>query len=190
MADYIWTGGEGVQCEIDVEPVGDRRTTKIFKAIVRRLQRDGLLPLSFKDGRPVEYVESSLPDAMARAKLFLDRRFGFGTVSDGKGSTAGMRLFPLERVPDDLVIAGYGRYGCPVCRIGEPDEEKLAYWIEHAQREHGYEIITDRREAAPGLPAAGSRFRVVQLRHLPRPGAALTGPEAGRSATENPPPDR
>ena len=166
MADYIWTGDENVQCEIEVEPVGDRRTTKIFKATVRRIQRDGLLPLSLKDGRPVEYVESSAASAMARAKLFLDRRFGFGTVAESKGGTVGMRFFPLQRVPDDLVIAGYGRYGCPVCRIGEPDEEKLAHWLEHAQREHGYEVVSDRREAAPGIPELGRHFRVIRLRHL------------------------
>jgi hypothetical protein len=189
VADYIWTGDENVQCEIEVEPVGDRRTTKIYKATARRIQRDGLLPLSLGDGRPVEYVESSAADAMARAKLFLDRRFGFGTVSEAKGATNGMRLFPMQRVPDTLVIAGYSRYGCPVCRIGEPDEEKLAHWIEHARREHGYEIVSDRREAAPGLPDAGHRFRVVYLHRLPGVTQTASPPEIS-SATDNPPPER
>jgi hypothetical protein len=166
VTEYIWTGGESVQCEIEVEAVGDRRTTKIFRATARRIQRDGLLPLALKDGRPVEYVESSAASAMARAKLFLDRRFGFGTVVESKGATAGMRLFPLQRVPEHLVIAAYGRYGCPVCRIGEPDEEKLAQWLEHAQREHGYEVLSDGLEAAPRIPELGQRFRVIRLRHL------------------------
>ena len=182
--DYIWTGDEDVQCEIEVEPVGDKRTTRIFKATVRRIQRDGLLPLSFKDGRPVEYVETTVEDAMARAKLFLDRRFGFGAVSEANSATHGMRLFALQRVPADLVIAGYGRYGCPVCRIGEPDEEKLAHWIEHAQREHGYEIVTDRREAAPGLPDAGRHFRVLRLRHLSA-SAALKRAEAADASVND-----
>jgi hypothetical protein len=185
--DYIWTGDEDVQCEIEVEPVGDRRTTHIYKATARRIQRDGLLPLSLKDGRPVEYVETSAADAMARAKLFLDRRFGFGTLTEANGATVGMRLFPLQRVPETLVIAGYGRYGCPVCRIGEPDEEKLAHWIEHAQREHGYEIVTDRREAAPGLPDAGRHFRVVRLRHHPFGDVTVTTAEVPAGSTENPP---
>jgi hypothetical protein len=186
VPDYIWTGNDEVQCEIDVEPIGDRRTTKIFKATVRRIQRDGLLPLALRDGRPVEYVESSAADAMARAKLFLDRRFGFGTVSEAKGATAGMRMFPLQHVPDTLVIAAYGRYGCPVCRIGEPDEEKLDRWTEHAQREHGYEVVTDRVETAPGLPNLGRRFRVVHLRRVFGAGAAVTTPDTeARSASEN-----
>jgi len=166
VSEYIWTGGEDVRCEIEVEPVGDRRTTKIFKATARRIQRDGLLPLSLKDGRPAEYVENSAASAMARAKLFLDRRFGFGTVAEAPGQTAGMRVFPLQTVPKELVIAEYRRYGCPVCRIGEPDEQKLAHWLEHAQREHGYEVITDQREAAPGIPDSGPRFRVIRLRYL------------------------
>jgi hypothetical protein len=164
--EYIWTGGENVQCEIEVEAVGDRRTTKIFRATARRIQRDGLLPLAFKDGRPVEYVESSAAAAMARAKLFLDRRFGFGTVVESKGSTVGMRVFPLQHVPAQLVIAAYGRYGCPICRIGEPDDGKLAHWLEHAQREHGYEVVSDGLEAAPRIPELGQRFRVIRLRHL------------------------
>ena len=184
MADYIWTGDENVQCEIEVEPVGDRRTTKIFKATARRIQRDGLLPLSLKDGRPVEYVENSAASAMARAKLFLDRRFGFGTVAESKGATVGMRLFPLQRVPDELVIAGYGRYGCPVCRIGEPDEEKLAHWLEHAQREHGYEVVSDQQEAAPGIPELGRRFRVIRLRHVFTHGAG-TAPASQPDASLN-----
>jgi hypothetical protein len=185
VAEYIWTGGENVQCEIDVEPVGDRRTTTIFKATARRIQRDGLLPLSLKDGRPVEYVESSAADAMARAKLLLDRRFGFGTVAEAKGATVGMRLFPLQRVPDELVIAGYGRYGCPVCRIGEPDEEKLSHWLEHAQQEHGYEVLTDRREAAPGIPEVGRRFRVIRLRHMTAHGPTVKSAETEADAPMN-----
>jgi hypothetical protein len=166
VTEYIWTGGENVQCEIEVEAVGDRRTTKIFRATARRIQRDGLLPLSHKDGRPVEYIETTAAAAMARAKLFLDRRFGFGTVTEAKGATSGMRVFPLQQMPERLVIAAYGRYGCPVCRIGEPDEEKLGAWLEHAQREHGYEVVSDQLEAAPRVPALGERFRVIRLRHL------------------------
>jgi hypothetical protein len=167
VTEYIWTGGEDVRCEIEVEAVGDRRTTKIFKATARRIQRDGLLPLAMGNGRPVEYVESSPASAIERAKLFLDRRFGFGTVVETEDATAGMRLFPLERVPDELVLASYGRYGCSICRIGEPDEEKLDDWLEHAQREHGYQVVTDRREAAPGIQDASLRFRVIRFRHLP-----------------------
>jgi hypothetical protein len=166
VADYIWTGAENVQCEIEVEVVGDRRTSKVFKATARRIQRDGLLPLSLRDGRPVEYIETSAADAMARAKLFLDRRFGFGTMAEAKGATVGMRLFPLQRVPEGLMIATYSRYGCPVCRIGEPDEEKLDHWLEHAQKEHGYEVVSDQLEAAPGIPEQGPRFRVIRLRYL------------------------
>jgi len=166
VTDYIWTGGESVEPEIEVEPVGDRRTAKIFKATARRIQRDGLLPLSMKDGRPVEYVENSAASAMARAKLFLDRRFGFGTVVESKGATMGMRVFPLQSVPKELVIASYSRYGCPVCRIGEPDEDKMAHWLEHAQREHGYEVVSDKQEIAPGIPEMGPRFRVIRLRYL------------------------
>jgi hypothetical protein len=166
VTEYIWSGGENVQCEIEVEAVGDRRTTKIFRSTARRIQRDGLLPLSFKDGRPVEYVESSAASAMARAKLFLDRRYGFGTVVESKGATTGMKVFPLQSVPKELVIAGYRRYGCTVCRIGEPDEDKLAHWLEHAQREHGYEVVSDQLEAAPGIPEFGPRFRVIRLRYL------------------------
>ena len=183
MTEYIWTGGENVQCEIEVEAVGDRRTTRIFRASARRLQRDGLLPLAFKDGRPVEYVETTAAAAMARVKLFLDRRFGFGTVTDAKGSTAGMRVFPVQQVPGQLVIASYGRYGCPVCRIGEPDDEKLAGWLEHAQREHGYEVVSDQLEAAPRVPALGVRFRVIRLRHLFTP--TDTSAEARADASAN-----
>jgi hypothetical protein len=178
VADYIWTGAGNIQCEIEVEPVGDRRTAKTFKATARRMQRDGLLPLSFGDGRPAEYVENSPAAAMARAKLFLDRRFGFGTVAEAKGVTVGMRFFPLEQVPDELVIAGYGRYGCPVCRIGEPDEDKLSYWLEHAQQQHGYEVVSDKREAAPGTRDAGHHFRVIRLRHLKTVPATIGGPDA------------
>jgi hypothetical protein len=69
-------------------------------------------------------------------------------------------------VPKELVIAEYRRYGCPVCRIGEPDDEKLAHWLEHAQREHGYEVVSDARETAPGIPDEGPRFRVIRLRYL------------------------
>jgi hypothetical protein len=186
VPEYIWTGDEGVQCEIEVEPIGDRRTTKIFKSTARRIQRDGLLPLALRDGRPVEYVENSAADAMARAKLFLDRRFGFGTVAEAKGATGGMRLFPLQRVPDTLVLAAYGRYGCPVCRIGEPDEEKLDRWTEHAQREHGYEVVTDRVEAAPGLPNLGRRFRVVRLRRVFADRASVGGSDSEpQGASEN-----
>jgi hypothetical protein len=178
VTEYIWTGGEDVRCEIEVETVGDRRTSRIFRATARRIQRDGLLPLSLKDGRPAEYVENSAASAMARAKLFLDRRFGYGTVAEAKGATAGMRVFPLQSVPNELVIAEYRRYGCPVCRIGEPDEEKLAHWLEHAQREHGYEVVSDARETAPGIPDEGPRFRVIRLRYLfAREGNAT--PEAG-----------
>jgi hypothetical protein len=166
VPDYIWTGDEGVQCDVEVEPVGARRPAKIFKATVRRILLDGLLPLAMRDGRPVEYVDTSEIDVVSRAKLFLDRRFGFGAMEPVKGATAGMRLFALERVPDTLMIAAYGRYGCPVCRIGEPDEEKLERWIEHAKREHGYEVITDQVEAAPGLPNHGRRFRVLRLRRV------------------------
>jgi hypothetical protein len=177
VAEYIWTGAENVACEIEVEPMGDRRTAKIFRAIARRIQRDGLLPLSFKDGRPAEYVENSAANAMARAKLFLDRRFGFGSVAESKGLTAGMRVFPVESVPKELVIAEYRRYGCPVCRIGEPDEDKLSQWLEHAQREHGYEVVSDQRETAPGIPDMGPNFRVIRLRHLFQR-AGDTAPEA------------
>ena len=85
---------------------------------------------------------------------------------EAKGATAGMRVFPLQRVPEQLVIAAYGRYGCPICRIGEPDEERLSHWLEHAQREHGYEVVSDSLEAAPRIPELGLRFRVLRLRHL------------------------
>ncbi len=166
MPDYIWTGDEDVTCEIEVEPVGERRPAKIFKATVRRILTDGLLPLALRDGRPVEYVETSELDVVARAKLFLDRRFGFGAIEEAKDATAGMRLFTLQRVPDTLVIAAYGRYGCPVCRIGEPDDDKLDRWIAHAAREHGYDVISDGFEGAPGLPDLGRRFRVVRLHRV------------------------
>ena len=153
-----------MRCEIEIETIGDRPPSRFFKATVRRIQHDGLLPLSFGDGRPAEYVESDAADALARAKLFLDRRFGFGALEEAPGGTAGMRLFALQEAPDHLVIAGYGRYGCPVCRIGEPDEEKFDHWLAHAHREHGYDVVSDRREVAPWIPDIGRHFRVVRLR--------------------------
>jgi hypothetical protein len=167
VADYIWTGDEGVQCEIEIEPVGDHRPPEIFKVTARRIQRDGLQPLALRDRRPVEYVETSMEYALKRAKRFLDRRFGYGTIAKAKDATVGMRLFPLQHVPDEVVIAEYARYGCPVCRIGEPDEDKMAYWLEHAAREHGYVVVSDERKTAPGIPESGRHFRVVRLRYLP-----------------------
>lgn len=167
MADWLWIGEEEVQCEIEIEEIGERSKSRLYKATIRRIQRDGLLPLAFGDGRPVEYVETDAADALARAKLFLDRRFGFGAVDEVEGATSGMRLFALQEAPEDLVIAGYGRYGCPVCRIGEPDEDKFDHWIAHAQREHGYDVIADYREPAPGIPYIGRQFRVIRFRRKP-----------------------
>ena len=79
-------------------------------------------------------------------------------VDEVEGATSGMRLFALQEAPEDLVIAGYGRYGCPVCRIGEPDEEKFDHWIAHAQREHGYDVRRrpSRGSARDSLTSAGS----------------------------------
>ncbi len=197
MADYLWSGDEDVQCEIEIEQIGDRRKSHIFKATVRRIQHDGLLPLSYGDGRPAEWVETNQLDALARAQLFIHRRFGFGTLSEATDATSGMRLFTLQQPPDDLVIAAYGRYGCPVCKIGEPDEEKLDHWLEHAQREHGYEVTSDRREPAPGLPDTGRRFRVIRLRRRPAIRQTVSAPEPEvtpepdvKGAAENPPPER
>jgi hypothetical protein len=167
VADWLWIGEEDVQCEIEIEEIGERSQSRVYKATIRRIQRDGLLPLAFGDGRPVEYVETDVADALARAKLFLDRRFGFGAVEEVEGATSGMRMFALQEAPEDLVIAGYGRYGCPVCRIGEPDEDKFEHWIAHAQREHGYGVIADYREAAPGIPYVGRQFRVIRFRRKP-----------------------
>jgi hypothetical protein len=179
VADYIWTGDEDVQCEIEIEPVGKRRPAKVFRATARRIQRDGLVPLSLWDGRPAEYVETSAADAVDRAKLFLDRRFGYGAIAEANGATLGMRLFPLQQVPEQLVIAGYGRYGCPVCKIGEPDEDKLDYWVKHVLREHGYRVVTDERQAAPGIPDTGLRFRVIRLRRLEIVRTAVNDAEPG-----------
>ena len=167
MADWLWIGEEEVQCEIEIEEIGERTKSRLFKATIRRIQRDGLLPLAFGDGRPAEYVETDAADALARAKLFLDRRFGFGAVDEVEGVTSGMRVFALQEAPESLVIAGYGRYGCPVCRIGEPDEDKFDHWIAHAQREHGYDVIADYRETAPGIPYIGRQFRVIRFRRKP-----------------------
>jgi hypothetical protein len=167
VADWLWIGEEDVQCEIEIEEIGERSKPRLYKATIRRIQRDGLVPLAFGDGRPVEYVETDAADALARAKLFLDRRFGFGAVEEVEGTTSGMRMFALQEAPESLVIAGYGRYGCPVCRIGEPDEDKLEHWIAHAQREHGYDVIADYREPAPGIPYIGRQFRVIRFRRKP-----------------------
>ena len=104
-------------------------------------------------------------------------------MAEAKGATVGMRLFPLQRVPKELVIASYSRYGCPVCRIGEPDEDKMARWLEHAQREHGYEVVTDKAEAAPGIPEMGPRFRVIRLRYQFER-AEDAAPEAKADASE------
>jgi hypothetical protein len=191
VAEYVWSGDEAVVCEIEIETVGDRRKAEGYKAIPRRIQRDGLLPLALANRRAAEYQEISTALALARAKLFLDRRFGFGTISEGKGETNGMRLFALERAPDELVIAEFGRYGCPVCRIGEPDDAKLGYWLEHARREHGYEVVSDRREPAPGLPDANRRFRVIRLRWTPPQQPAVAGREGeGSTAGETPSTER
>lgn len=192
----MWSGDEDVRCEIEIEQVGDRRTSNIFKATVRRIQHDGLLPLSYGDGRPAEWVETSELDALARAQLFLHRRFGFGTLEEATDATAGMRLFTLQQPPENLVIAAYGRYGCPVCKIGEPDEEKLEHWLQHVQREHAYEVVSDHREAAPWIPDDGRRFRVIRLHRKPGIRQTVSAPEPDapepgvKGAEENPPPER
>jgi hypothetical protein len=163
VSRFIWSGSDEVRCQIELEPAGDRRYTRNLSVVVRRIYRDGLLPLAFRDGRPVEYVEPSQDAALARAKLFLDKRFGFGAVAKDPGTTAEMRIFPVQRVPEKISIAGYRRFGCPVCRIGEPNEDRIDHWVEHAQREHGYEVASDRREHAPRLRNVDTLFRVVRL---------------------------
>jgi hypothetical protein len=161
--NYVWTGVEEVRCHIEVEVVGDRRSSSLFSAAVRRIHYDGLTPLAIKDGRPAEWRETSKDAALARAKLFLDKRFGFGNVAPSKTTVSDLRVFPVQRVPERLTIAEYRRFGCPVCRIGEPNEDRIPYWIEHAQREHGYEVQSDRQERAPRLRNVDKMFRVVRL---------------------------
>lgn len=180
MADYIWSGPEHVRCDIEVEPVGDRRTAKRFTAAARRIYRDGLVPLTLRNGFLAAWEESTAADALARAKLFLDRRFGFGTVAEGGGATEGMKVFPAERVPAEMVIAGYRRYGCRICRIGEPNEDAFKHWIDHAAREHGYEVVSDQLERAPRLRDQEKLFRVVRLvrpASADAPGAAVNAAE-------------
>jgi hypothetical protein len=160
---FIWSGSDEVRCQIELEPAGDRRYTRNLSVVVRRIYHDGLQPLALRDGRPAEWVESSQDAALGRAKLFLDKRFGFGAVAKDQGTTADMRVFPLQRVPEKITIAGYRRFGCPVCRVGEPNEDRIDYWIEHAQREHGYEVVSDRRAHAPRLRNVDTLFRVVRL---------------------------
>jgi hypothetical protein len=160
---FIWTGSDEVRCQVEIEPEGDRRYSKNVSVVVRRIYRDGLVPLALSDGRPVEYVEPSRDAGIARAKLFLDKRFGFGTMGKDPGTTADMRVFPVERVPAKLTIAGYRRFGCPICKVGEPNEDRIDHWVEHAQREHGYAVASDRREHAPRLRNVDTLFRVVRL---------------------------
>jgi hypothetical protein len=179
---FIWAGTDDVRCQIEVEIVGDHRTSRTFSAIVRRLYYDGLVPLVQSDGRLAEFTENSKENALARAKLFLDRRFGFGNVGKPEKTTENMRIFPSQRLPEKITIAGYRRFGCPVCRIGEPNEELFAYWIEHAAREHGYQVVSDTREPAPRLRNVEKLFRVVKLARqasADHPSARRTG--AGES---------
>jgi hypothetical protein len=176
---HVWTGPEDVRCQVEVEIVGDARTSRTYSSIARRIHHDGLVPLVEKNGMLAEFVDNSREKALARAKLYLDRRFGFGAISKPEESTIQMRVFPPERVPEKTTIAGYRRYGCSICRIGEPNEDKFAYWLEHAIREHGYQIVSDTRERAPRLRKLETLFRVVRL---VRPSAADV-PSVRRGAT-------
>ena len=161
--NFVWTGVEEVRCHIEVEILGDRRLNSLFGVAARRIHYDGLTPLALKDGRPAEWRETSKDAAVARAKLFLDKRFGYGTVAPSNMAVTEQRVFPVQRVPERLTIAGYRRFGCPVCRIGEPNEDRIPYWIEHAEREHGYQVVSDQRERAPRLRDVETMFRVVRL---------------------------
>ena len=161
--NFVWTGSDEVRCHVEVEVVGDRRNASLFNAAVRRIHYDGLTPLALKDGRPAEWRERTKDAAMARAKLFLDKRFGFGNIAPSNVSVTEQRVFPVQRVPERLTIAGYRRFGCPVCRIGEPNEDRIPHWIEHAEQEHGYQVVSDRRERAPRLRNVETMFRVVRL---------------------------
>ena len=161
--NFVWTGTEDLRCHIEVEIVGDRRSNGLFNAAVRRMHYDGLTPLALRDGRPAEWRESSKEAALARAKLFLDKRFGFGNVAPSNTAVTDVRVFPVQRVPEKLTIAEYRRFGCPVCRVGEPNADRMAHWIEHAQNEHGYEVVSDREERAPRLRNVDKMFRVVRL---------------------------
>jgi hypothetical protein len=161
--NFVWAGTDEVRCHVEVEVVGDPRTSTRFNAAVRRMHYDGLTPLALKDGRPAEWQETSKDAAAARAKLFLDKRFGFGNLTPSNIAVRDVRVFPVQRVPERLTIAGYRRFGCPVCRIGEPNEDRISYWVEHAEREHGYQVASDRRERAPRLRHVETLFRVVRL---------------------------
>ena len=163
MPDYIWKGPDDVLCQIEVEPIGNPRSARWFTGTARRIYPDGLLPLALPSGAPAEWKEESAASALARVQLFLDRRFGYGTVAESRGELAGRKVFPVQRVPADMVIAGYRRYGCRICRIGEPNDDRFEHWIEHARREHGYQVVSDRRERAPWLPDVDRLFRVVRL---------------------------
>jgi hypothetical protein len=168
---HIWIGPEteNVRCQIEVEILGDPRTSREYGSIARRIYHDGLVPLVQKNGMLAEFVDSTREKALARAKIYLDRRFGFGTVSKPEDTTQNMRVFPSERVPEKVVIAGYRRFGCSICKIGEPNEETFSQWIDHATREHGYQVVSDTRERAPRLRNVERLFRVVRMA---RPSAA------------------
>ncbi len=182
---FIWSGADDVHCQIEVEVVGDRRSSRTFTAIVRRIHSDGLIPLVQSDGRLAEFAEGSKADAVARAKLFLDRRFGFGNVGKPDNSTENMRVFPSQQLPEQIIIAGYRRFGCPVCRIGEPNDDRFDYWLKHAAREHGYQVVSDTREPAPRLQDVDKLFRVVRLA---RPASADDQPASRGAGSEILPP--